>query len=143
MDELEEAEVLEHEGEIHKRKNPKMEFSDFIWRPVNWFRMLGDELHWSFVLSVVIVYGISQGLGVGLSRISTKYYMKDEQKVQPSEAQIFFGIIQLPWVVKPLWGLLTDIVPIFGYRRRPYFIFAGKPTLILFILQLLSLFLCA
>ncbi|KAA8542015.1 hypothetical protein F0562_023167 [Nyssa sinensis] len=87
--------------------------------------MLGDELHWSFVSSVVIVYGINQGLSMGLSRVSMQYYMKDEQKVQPSEAQVYFGIIQIPWIVKPLWGLLTDIVPIIGYRRRPYFVFAG------------------
>ncbi|KAJ9693447.1 hypothetical protein PVL29_012289 [Vitis rotundifolia] len=125
MDEVEETETLKHQEETHKRKNPKVVFWNFIWRPVYWFRMLGDELHWSFVLSVVIVYGINQGLSVGLSRVSTQYYMKDEQKVQPSEAQAFFGMIQLPWVIKPLWGLLTDILPIIGYRRRPYFIFAG------------------
>lgn len=125
MDEVEETETLKHQEETHKRKNPKVVFWNFIWRPVYWFRMLGDELHWSFVLSVVIVYGMNQGLSVGLSRVSTQYYMKDEQKVQPSEAQVFFGMIQLPWVIKPLWGLLTDILPIIGYRRRPYFIFAG------------------
>ncbi|RVW58487.1 putative folate-biopterin transporter 3 [Vitis vinifera] len=124
MDEVEETETLKHQEETHKRKNPKVVFWNFIWRPVYWFRMLGDELHWSFVLSVVIVYGMNQGLSVGLSRVSTQYYMKDEQKVQPSEAQVFFGMIQLPWVIKPLWGLLTDILPIIGYRRRPYFIFA-------------------
>lgn len=125
MDEVEETEALKHQEETHKRKNPKVVFWNFIWRPVYWFRMLGDELHWSFVLSVMIVYGMNQGLSVGLSRVSTQYYMKDEQKVQPSEAQVFFGMIQLPWVIKPLWGLLTDILPIIGYRRRPYFIFAG------------------
>ncbi|KAM3268917.1 putative folate-biopterin transporter 3 [Capsicum chacoense] len=51
--------------------------------------------------------------------------MKDEQKLQPSEAQIYAGVIQIPWMVKPLWGLLTDTLPIIGYRRRPYFILAG------------------
>lgn len=95
-------------------------------RPLHWFKMLGQELHWSFVLGVVIVYGISQGLGVGLSKVSTQYYMKDEQKVQPSEAQVYFGLLQIPWIIKPLWGLLTDTLPILGYRRRPYFVFAGK-----------------
>lgn len=87
-------------------------------------KMLSDELHWSFVSAVVIVFGINQGLSMGLSKISTQYYMKDDQKLQPSEAQVYFGILQLPWVVKPLWGLLTDTLPIFGYRRRPYFIIA-------------------
>lgn len=106
--------------------NPrKMGFWGLLWTPIQWFKMLSEELHWSFVLGVVVVYGVSQGLGVGLSRVSTLYYMKDEQKMQPSEAQVYFGIIQIPWVVKPLWGLLTDTVPILGYRRRPYFVSAG------------------
>ncbi|XP_020412890.1 probable folate-biopterin transporter 3 [Prunus persica] len=81
---------------------------------------------WSFVWGVVVVYGISQGLGGALSRVGTKYYMKNVQKVQPSEAQFYQGIIYFPWMVKPIWGLLTDVVPIFGYRRHPYFISAGS-----------------
>ncbi|KAK4410671.1 putative folate-biopterin transporter 3 [Sesamum angolense] len=79
----------------------------------------------ALLLGVVIVYGINQGLCLGLSKISTQYYMKDEQKLQPSEAQVYHGIIMIPWIVKPLWGLLTDTVPIAGRRRRPYFILAG------------------
>ncbi|KVI06095.1 probable folate-biopterin transporter 3 isoform X1 [Cynara cardunculus var. scolymus] len=98
---------------------------NLIWRPVNWFRMLSDELSWRFVLAVVIVYGINQGTSIGLYRVSVQYYMKDVQKLQPSEAQFYSGIIQIPWIIKPLWGLMTDIVPIFRLRRRPYFIFAG------------------
>ncbi|KAI3785962.1 hypothetical protein L1987_45088 [Smallanthus sonchifolius] len=100
-------------------------FGDLIWRPVNWFKMLSDELTWRFVCAVVIVYGINQGLSIGLYRVSVQYYMKDVLKLQPSEAQFYSGIIQIPWIIKPLWGLLTDIVPIFRLRRRPYFIFAG------------------
>ncbi|PNX78744.1 putative folate-biopterin transporter 2-like protein [Trifolium pratense] len=86
--------------------------------------MLSREMHWSFVFGVVVVYGISQGVGGALAGVGTKYYMKDVQKVQPSEAQVYAGITSIPWIVKPLWGLLTDVLPIFGYRRRPYFIFA-------------------
>lgn len=96
-----------------------------LWTPIYWIKMLATEMHWSFVLGVVIVYGISQGLGGALARVGTQYYMKDVQKVQPSEAQVYAGITSLPWIVKPLWGLLTDVLPIFGYRRRPYFILAG------------------
>ncbi|XP_059292291.1 probable folate-biopterin transporter 2 [Lycium ferocissimum] len=97
-----------------------------ICAPLNWFRMLAMELHWSYVFGVVIVYGVSQGLGGAFSLISTEYYMKDVQKVQPSESQVYSGITSIPWIVKPLWGLLTDAVPILGYHRRPYFLFAGS-----------------
>lgn len=104
-------------------------FCDFICAPIYWFKMLAMELHWSFVFGVVAVYGISQGLGGALARVGTEYYMKDVQKVQPSEAQIYGGITSIPWLVKPLWGLLTDVLPIVGYHRRPYFILAGNITL--------------
>lgn len=123
---MEEEEALQLEGQAQREKKPKEGFWGLILGPVYWFKMLGKELHWSFVLGVVIVYGINQGVAIGLSKVSIQYYMKDEQKLQPSEAQIYFGLIQIPWIIKPLWGLLTDVVPIIGYRRRPYFIFAGK-----------------
>lgn len=93
--------------------------------PISWIRMLSKEMHWSFVFGVLVVYGISQGFGGALSRVGTEYYMKDVQKVQPSEAQFYSGITSIPWLVKPLWGLLTDVLPILGYRRRPYFIVSG------------------
>ncbi|KAA8521720.1 hypothetical protein F0562_012393 [Nyssa sinensis] len=96
-----------------------------VWTPIYWFKMLAMEMHWSFVFGVVVVNGISQGLGGALGRVSTDYYMKDVQKVQPSEAQVYSGITNIPWIVKPLWGLLTDVVPILGYRRRPYLVLAG------------------
>nr|GMD32458.1 probable folate-biopterin transporter 3 [Ipomoea batatas] len=121
-----EAFLLDGQSQKERKSNDGMMKLTWKWRPFDWFRKLSDVLHWSFVLSVVIVYGINQGLSLGLSRISIQYYMKDEQKLQPSEAQIFTGIISLPWIVKPLWGLLTDVLPIAGYRRRPYFILAGS-----------------
>ncbi|XP_068651974.1 probable folate-biopterin transporter 2 [Aristolochia californica] len=93
--------------------------------PINWFRKLAQEMHWSFVFGVVVVYGVSQGMGGGLSRVASDYYWKDVQKVQPSETQFYMGITSIPWIIKPLWGLLTDVVPVAGYKRRPYFALAG------------------
>ncbi|XP_068312227.1 probable folate-biopterin transporter 2 [Pyrus communis] len=122
----EEEEVLDPSGDTTYESEPKKGCCDALCTPIQWFKMLCVELHWSFVWGVVVVYGISQGLGDALSRIGTEYYMKDVQKVQPSEAQFYQGIIYIPWIVKPIWGLLTDVLPIFGYRRRPYFIFAGS-----------------
>ncbi|XVF89509.1 hypothetical protein PTKIN_Ptkin19aG0135400 [Pterospermum kingtungense] len=93
--------------------------------PIDWFKMLAKETHWSFVFEVVSVYGISLGLGGALARVGTEYCMTDVQKVQPSESQVYSGITFIPWVVKPIRGLLTDFVPVRGNRRRPYFILPG------------------
>ncbi|CAL5026631.1 unnamed protein product [Urochloa decumbens] len=90
-----------------------------------WLGRLSRELHWSFLLAVVAVYGGCQGVGDALNGVASGYYWKDVQRVQPSAAQFYRGITGAPWIVKPLWGLLTDVVPMAGYRRRPYLVVAG------------------
>lgn len=122
---VEEKNLEEASGDFEEENESKKGFWGCFCLPILWFKMLATEMHWSFVLGVVVVYGISQGLGGALARVGTEYYMKDVQKVQPSEAQIYGGITSIPWIVKPLWGLLTDVLPILGYRRRPYFVLAG------------------
>lgn len=111
-------------GVLNEKGTPEVGHQGFR-SPLNWFRMISRETHWSFVFGVMVVYGVSQGLGGGVGRVASDYYWKDAQMVQPSEAQIYQGITWIPWIVKPLWGLLTDVLPVAGYRRRPYFIFAG------------------
>ena len=34
----------------------------------------------------------------------------------------FFLIATIPWLIKPLYGLVSDFVPLWGYRRRSYFV---------------------
>ncbi|MBI4638047.1 MAG: MFS transporter [Candidatus Rokubacteria bacterium] len=34
----------------------------------------------------------------------------------------FFLISTIPWLIKPVYGLISDFVPLFGYRRKSYFI---------------------
>ncbi|KAG8381936.1 hypothetical protein BUALT_Bualt05G0024500 [Buddleja alternifolia] len=87
--------------------------------------MLSTTLNPTFVLGVVLVYGLSQGFSGAFFKVVSDYYWKDVQKVQPSEVQLFIGLYYIPWVMKPIWGLLTDVFPVKGYRRRPYFVLAG------------------
>ena len=34
----------------------------------------------------------------------------------------FGALLAIPWMIKPLYGLLTDFVPLFGRRRESYLI---------------------
>ena len=98
--------------------------------PVRWLKMLASKLHWSYVFAVVSNCGINQGFGYSLGHVATDYYMKDVQKVQPSQYQALSAITRISWIIfKPLFGILTDVLPIFGFHRRPYFILAGKISL--------------
>ncbi|KAF9615596.1 hypothetical protein IFM89_024685 [Coptis chinensis] len=100
-------------------------FLDIFSEPFQWLRMLCKELNTSFVVGVALVYGLSQGFSGSFFRVVTDYYWKDVQKVQPSAVQLYVGFYYIPWIMKPVWGLLTDVFPVRGYRRRPYFILAG------------------
>lgn len=35
------------------------------------------------------------------------------------------GLSALPWLIKPVYGFISDSVPLFGYRRRSYLILSG------------------
>lgn len=115
--------------EAHARVGNKL--LDFLFfSPVRWFQMLTEKIHWSFVVSVIAIYGMNQGVGWAIFQVSSDYYWKDVHKIQPSEAQVYSGIISIPWIVKPIWGLFTDILPVAGYRRKPYFVLAGCSILL-------------
>ncbi|XP_014503714.1 probable folate-biopterin transporter 6 isoform X2 [Vigna radiata var. radiata] len=96
-----------------------------LTQPIQWLQMLSSKLNPSFVIGVFLIYGLGQGLSGSLFKVVADYYWKDVQKLQPSTVQLFVGVYFIPWVLKPLWGLLTDAFPVRGYRRRPYFIISG------------------
>ena len=39
---------------------------------------------------------------------------------RPSDITAFTALISLPWTLKPLYGLLTDFLPLAGSRRKSY-----------------------
>ncbi|KAI3929759.1 hypothetical protein MKX01_025927 [Papaver californicum] len=96
-----------------------------ICEPFQWIQMLCKELNTSFVLGVVTVYGFNQGFSGSLFRVVSDYYWKDVQKIQPSTVQLYVGFYYIPLIMKPVWGLLTDIFTVNGYHRRPYFVISG------------------
>ncbi|MCM0590426.1 MAG: folate/biopterin family MFS transporter [Gloeotrichia echinulata DVL01] len=72
------------------------------------------------ILTVYFIEGI-----VGLARLAVSFFLKDELDLSPAEVSALLGIVALPWIIKPLFGFVSDGLPIFGYRRRPYLILAG------------------
>ena len=72
------------------------------------------------ILTVYFVQGI-----LGLARLAVSFFLKDDLGLTPAEVAALTGITALPWIIKPLFGFLSDGLPIFGYRRRPYLILSG------------------
>ncbi|KAF4351774.1 hypothetical protein F8388_008784 [Cannabis sativa] len=96
-----------------------------ILEPLQWLQMLSSQLNPTFVFGVILVYGFNQGFSGSFFKVVSDYYWKDVQKIQPSVVQLYTGLYSIPWIMKPIWGLMTDVFPVKGYRRRPYFILAG------------------
>jgi folate/biopterin transporter len=75
------------------------------------------------LLAILMVYFV-QGI-LGLARLAVSFFLKDELALGPAEVSALMGIVAIPWMVKPLFGFISDGLPIFGYRRRPYLILSG------------------
>ena len=72
------------------------------------------------ILTVYFVQGI-----LGLARLAVSFFLKDELGLSPAEVSALFGVVALPWVIKPVFGFISDGIPILGYRRRPYLVLSG------------------
>ncbi len=72
------------------------------------------------ILTVYFVQGI-----LGLARLAVSFFLKDDLSLSPAKVAALMGIASLPWVIKPVFGFISDGLPIFGYRRRPYLILSG------------------
>ena len=75
------------------------------------------------LLAILTIYFV-QGI-LGLARLAITFFFKDSLGLTPAEVATITGIIFLPWIVKPIYGFVSDGFPIFGYRRRPYIMASG------------------
>ena len=73
--------------------------------------------------AILLVYFV-QGI-LGLARLAVSFFLKDDLGLSPAEVAALTGVASLPWTIKPLFGFLSDGLPIIGYRRRPYLILSG------------------
>ena len=60
-----------------------------------------------------------------LAGVATTFYYKDDLGLSIVQTQILGSIAILPWSVKPIYGLLSDMRPIFRMRRKPYLFLSG------------------
>ncbi len=90
------------------------------------YRRLVNRLLWFFAL-VYIVEGLGQV--VGLISQPLTFYLKQVHGWTPVQVTAFFTLFNLPWVIKPLYGLVSDFLPLFGYRRKSYLLLANAAAI--------------
>jgi len=75
------------------------------------------------LVAILLVYFV-QGI-LGLARLAISFFLKDELGLSPAQVAVMMGVAALPWVIKPVFGFLSDSLPLFGYRRRSYLVLSG------------------
>ena len=74
-----------------------------------------------------IVYAV-EGIGQAKSGIvwqPLSYFLKEARGWGPVEISASLAVLDVPWIIKPLYGLVSDFLPLAGYRRRPYLLLAA------------------
>ena len=84
-----------------------------------------------YVRRLVVLFGLAyfaQALGQagGLINQPLNYYLKSGLGLNPAEVSEYLAILTLPWVIKPIYGLVSDYLPLFGYRRKTWLILVNN-----------------
>ena len=75
------------------------------------------------IWTIVFLYFV-QGL-FGISKIAINFYYKDVLNLSPFQLTIITCITAIPWIIKPLYGFISDSYPLFGYKRKSYLILSS------------------
>lgn len=70
-----------------------------------------------------LVY-FNQGIG-SLTSQPLFFYLKETLHLSTSSIQYLTSLITIPWIIKPLYGWLSDTYPLGGYHRKSYMILSG------------------
>ncbi|MBV9251521.1 MAG: MFS transporter [Acetobacteraceae bacterium] len=79
------------------------------------------------MLFFAVVYTVE---GIGQAKVGVMWqpltnFLKSVHGWSPVQISASLAVLDVPWVIKPLWGLISDFVPLFGYRRRSYLLVAN------------------
>ena len=73
-----------------------------------------------FFALVYVVEGLAQPDGLIAQPLS--YYLKTSEGWKPTQIAAYTSLLYVAWIIKPLYGLISDFVPLFGYRRKSYLV---------------------
>lgn len=94
--------------------------------------LLSDKLWWYFAITY-----LGNGFACAQYNIMAQplqYYFLKGLKWQPDTVATYMALFMIPWVMKPIFGLICDFLPLFGFRRKSYLIAANLAAAIAFVL---------
>ena len=84
-----------------------------------------------FFALVYLVEGLGQ-TGAGLIAQPLNYFLKQVYGWTPVQVTASLTVLTLPWIIKPVYGIVSDFVPLFGYRRKAYLVLANAVAALAF-----------
>mmetsp|Transcript_109015 Transcript_109015/g.170429 ORF Transcript_109015/g.170429 Transcript_109015/m.170429 type:complete len:549 (+) Transcript_109015:87-1733(+) len=115
-------------GDEEKSKGPTL-----LQDPVNWICTLVQTYSWKLLVMVAATNHLLKGFvaGGGDSGLlgAPMEFMFKFYKVDGGRMQVYMAIASCPWALKPLIGLLSDSLPIYGFRKMPYIIVTSSAGL--------------
>jgi len=88
------------------------------WR---FMQRLSANFGWRFVVLIASTYFGVKGLVHNVAKAAFLPYMRYKVGVtDPSRYQALYTASRLPWSLKPLIGMISDVLPIGGYYKRWY-----------------------
>jgi MFS family permease len=76
-----------------------------------------------FFALVYVVEGIGQTGGLIAQPLN--YFLKQTYGWTPVQVTGYLTILNFPWIIKPVYGIISDFLPLFGYRRKTYLLLAN------------------
>ncbi|KAE8679132.1 putative folate-biopterin transporter 4 [Hibiscus syriacus] len=95
---------------------------------IEWIKQLKTAFGLAFLWLVCLIY-YTQGFR-SFVWTSISYQLKDRLKLSPSASQFVLSVSIFPWSIKPVYGILSDCIPIRGKKRIPYLVIATVTSLV-------------
>jgi len=99
--------------------NPRAQFEAFR----NWWVYMVSTFGMNTILILFLVYW-SQGFRQ-FGALAITFYYKETLGLSPSTTQYIRTAIAIAWFIKPLYGMLSDNLPIMSYHRKSYLLLSG------------------
>ncbi|CAI8596571.1 unnamed protein product [Vicia faba] len=95
---------------------------------IQWTKQLNTAFGVSFLWLICLIY-FTQGFR-SFVWTAISYQLKDNLHLTPSASQFVFSVAFFPWSIKPLYGILSDCIPIKGSKRISYLVIATVLSLV-------------
>ncbi|KUF97559.1 hypothetical protein AM588_10006733 [Phytophthora nicotianae] len=103
---------------------------------IHWWKSMRLQFGDGLLLQIFFVY-FTQGIRSTLCSLGTSYYLNETLALHPAQSESLRATAAIPWIIKPLYGMLSDSVPIWGTRRKSYLlIFSAISAAAYFVLSM-------